>query len=77
MTGMTANLFFTEIKLLDDRPQNCDLGHSPSVPSRLISTNECHSENNVTNNSFLRHPYSNHQELYFQRAMSTNGKQFP
>jgi len=47
MTGMTANLFFTEIKLLDDRPQNCYFGPSPSAPSCLISANECHSENNV------------------------------
>ena len=77
MTGMTANLFFTEIKLLDDHPQNCDLGHSPSVPSRLISTYVCHSEYNVANNSFSRYPYPNHQELYSQRAMSTNGKQLP
>ena len=77
MTGMTANLFFTEIKLLDDRPQNCDFGPSPSVPSCLISANECHSEYNVANNSFSRHPHPNHQELYSQRAMSTNGKQLP
>ena len=77
MTGMTANLFFTEIKLLDDRPQNCDFGPSPSVPSCLISTNECHSEYNVANNSFSRHPHPNHPELYSQRAMSTNGKQLP
>lgn len=77
MTGMTANLFFTEIKLWDNHPQNCDFGPSPSVPSCLISTNECHSENNVTNNSFSRHPYPNHQELYSLRAMSTNGKQLP
>jgi len=77
MTGMTANLFFTEIKLLNDRPQNCYFGHSPSVPSCLISTNECHSEYNVANNSFPRLPYPNHQELYSQRAMSTNGKQLP
>lgn len=77
MTGMTANLFFTEIKLWDVRPQNCDFGHSPSVPSRLISTYKCHSEYNVANNSFSRHPHPNHQELYSQRAMSTNGKQLP
>ena len=77
MTGMTANLFFIKIKLWDDRPQNCYFGHSPPVPSYLISTNECHSENNVANNSFSRHPHPNHQELYSQRAMSTNGKQLP
>ena len=77
MTGVTANLFFTEIKLWDVHPQNCDFGHSPSVPSHLISTYECHSEYNVANNSFSRHPYPNHQELYSQRAMSTNGKQLP
>lgn len=77
MTGMTANLFFTEFKLLDDHPQNCDLGHSPSVPSCLISANECHSKYNVTNNSLSRHPHPNHKELYYQRAMSTNGKQLP
>ena len=77
MTGMTANLFFTEFKLLDDRPHNCYFGPSPSVPSCLISANECHSEYNVANNSFSRHPHPNHQELYSQRAMSTNGKQLP
>ena len=75
MTGMTANLFFTEFKLLDDRPHNCYFGPSPSVPSCLISTNECHSEYNVANNSFSRHPHPNHQKLYSQKAMSTNGKQ--
>ena len=77
MTGMTANLFFIKIKLWDDRPQNCYFGHSPPVPSYLISTNECHSKYNVANNSFSRHPHPNHQELYSQRAMSSNGKQLP
>ena len=31
----------------------------------------------VANNSFSIHLYPNHQELYSQRTMSTNGKQLP